>query len=126
MGRPKKVVTEAAVETVAQMTKTDFVKSVAADMPAKEVSELAKVKGIEISPNYVNTIRSNLKAKAVAKKAAKAAAQVAEGKAAPVPATPVVNGVKTGGNQEALFRSIVIKMGTEQARKILESLESGS
>jgi hypothetical protein len=88
--RPKTTEPEAQAPEVAPVNKTKAIKAALKANPKstpKEISEMLKAEGVDASPGYVSTIKTNLKGKKKAKKAA--AAPVAE--AGPVVAKDAVS-----------------------------------
>jgi hypothetical protein len=96
MARPKK----------AQPTKSDFVRSMALDAPAKDVAAAAKKAGIRVTERYVYVIRSSDRAKARKRGI-----------------TPVPGGRANGGAEGDLRRAIA-ELGLTQARRVLEDVEA--
>src|SRR4029079_12048938 len=86
----------------AAMTKSDFVRSLPANTPAKEVAEKAAKQGMKISEKYVYVIRSHDKAHA-------ASSGGRRGKRGRVAA---------GGNAEASLRKTIAELGLSRARKV--------
>jgi hypothetical protein len=70
MPRKKSTKSQTAAAGPKKQSKTAFVLSQSADLPASEVVAAAKAVGIEMSPAYVHTIRSSAKRKKSAKRKA--------------------------------------------------------
>jgi hypothetical protein len=92
--------------------KAQFVRSMPASTPAKEVVAAAKKKGISLSENYIYNLRSNdgVTKKRGAKPGVKRGASRKAGAAA--------------GNLEAQLRRTVAELGLAKAREIFLSVES--
>jgi len=100
------------------VSKSDFIRSLPADLPAKEVVEKAAAQGIKITDKYVYVIRSAAKT-AKAAKLAKAA-----------PKTSGVKGRKAAAREggadalEAALRKAIAGAGLVRSREILKEVES--
>jgi hypothetical protein len=104
MPRKKKT----AVEN-GKMSKTDFVKSQPADMPAKDVVAKAKAAGMTLSENYVYTIRSAAKTKPGKRRRPKGSANTPTGAmAAKVAASGVEDLLRAAASEIGLSRAIAI------------------
>ena len=83
----KKVTTKKKSAPKAKLNKTQVIERALAASPGKgpkEISEALTAKGVDVSPAYVSTIKTNLKAKTAAPVAA------APTPAAPIAAAPIV------------------------------------
>jgi hypothetical protein len=104
MPRKKK----SATDTKA-MTKSDFVRSQPADMPAKEVVAKAKVAGLSISDNYVYTLRYEAKKKAgKTPGASKGSKKTASVKSTKVSSNGVEDLLRAAASEIGLSRAIMI------------------
>ena len=97
--------------------KSAFVRSLPADMPAKDVVEKAKAQGMKLSVEYVYSIRAA--AKTTAKKSAKAGAAKRRGRA---PKTKSSNGNgSSSARVEDLLRAAAAELGLSHAIGLLQA-----
>jgi hypothetical protein len=92
--------------------KAEFVRALPRDLPAKEVVEAAKKKGLVIGENYVYTIRS---AAATGEKGAKA-------KPGPKPGSKGAAGASGMTPAEVQLRNAIADLGLVKAGEILASV----
>src|SRR5262245_61654319 len=90
------------------MTKSDFVRSLPAGTPAKEVAARAAKHGMKISEKYVYVIRSNDKAHAGGSRS-----RGRRGRA---------TGASAGS--EAQLRKTIAELGLSRARKVFQEVEA--
>jgi hypothetical protein len=102
-------------------SKSEFIRSLPKDMPAKEVVEKAAEKGIKFTEKYVYVIRSAAKAKSGAPKAAKAAAPARKGRANAKAAAPRAS---RGDDKklEAMLRQAIADCGLVRSREIFDEV----
>jgi hypothetical protein len=107
-------------------TKSDFVRSLPMEMPAKDVVAKARAKGIKLSTKHVYVIRSLEKKRTANVKAVRDSNRKARAHSA------VVRGDKAGGGpgivspEDAVqqFKVLVARLGTDKARSMLASVEA--
>lgn len=97
MARPKK----------AQPNKSEFVRSIALDKPAKDVVAAAKKAGIRLTERYVYVIRSSDKAKARKQGITRSG-----------------RGGRANGGAEGDLRRAIAELGLTQARRVLQDVEA--
>src|SRR5215471_16150325 len=90
-----------------EMTKSDFVRSLPGDTPAKDVVERAAKKGMKLSEKYVYVIRSNDKRNT----GGGGGRRRGRGRAA-------------GGGGEAQLRKAIAELGLARARAVFQEVEA--
>jgi hypothetical protein len=91
------------------LSKSDFIRSQPADMPAKEVVAKAKAAGLSISDNYVYTLRYEAKKKAgKTTEASKGAKKLAGAKSTTVSSSGVEDLLRAAASEIGLSRAISI------------------
>jgi len=109
----------------AAVNKTQEIKKALAVRPAKtpkEIADALTAKGVDVTPGYVSTIKTNLKAKAAAPKKKAAAKKKArrKNKRAPKKATPVT---KITYDQLRMAKDLAQQLGgIEKAKATLAAL----
>jgi hypothetical protein len=95
--------------TTRKLTKSDFVRSLSADMPAKQVVAAAIKQGIKgLTERYVYVIRSSDKARA---------------RSGRPPAGEGRRRGRGGGNAEATLRRAIAELGLARAREVFRDVE---
>jgi hypothetical protein len=101
-----------AAKKAKRTTKADFVRSLPATTPAKEVVAKAKEAGMALTDMYVYNVRST----------SKASAKKGNGLKAPGKAIPhVVHKASTGEPAEDLLKAIAAEIGLARAMTVLQA-----
>jgi hypothetical protein len=95
-------------------SKAEFIRSLPARMPAKQVVAQGRAAGLELSEAYVYVVRSSKGAGRPRRDASERHVPVAASAAAPTP---------TGEAAEVAFRKLVVALGVERARALLDDVE---
>lgn len=93
--------------------KSDFIRSLPSDMPAKDVVAAGKKRGMKFSQQLVYNVRA-------AEKMGRASAERLK-KRMLVTGTPVY---AMGTNDESDFRQLVVDLGIERSRNLVDEVES--
>ena len=104
------------------MNKAQFIRSLPAGTPAKEVVARAKAVGLALTPAYVYDVRKTSTPKKAAAAAAPAPKKVA------VAPKPTTNGAPraphvSGGGNETTFRQLIVNLGVERSKALLGDVE---
>jgi hypothetical protein len=88
-------------------SKSAFIRSLPLGMPAKQVVAAAAERGMTISETFVYNVRASAKQRGTA----------TPGRKAPHPP-------RTGPSSAAVFRKLVLELGTQQARALIDEVEA--
>ena len=101
------------------VTKSAFIRQQPPELPARQVVDLARDAGIEITEHYVYKIRGSAPTRRAS--VPQQAAAVAAGAAAAA-STPRVS---LGRDTERTFRQLVISLGLDRSRALISEVEAG-